>query len=244
MSSARSTYCSCRRMPTAYTVEQVLADPIQLNSRLGTYTDFVNLLDLAGLALPASMTPDGTPFGVTMLATAAAAIHYSPRSDVSSTPTPSCRWAATGAAQPPLVAAAGRAGAGRDRDRGGRRAYVRDGAQWRAEVAPARFLEAPRPRRTTGCSRSTAGRPRGRACCAWRQARVPRSPSSCGRCRPTVSAASSRRTFPAPLSIGTLTLADGRGAIEGINGARRVARRRAARGNIYGATGGSGLQLA
>jgi allophanate hydrolase len=54
--------------PTAYTVEQVLADPIQLNSRLGTYTNFVNLLDLCGLALPASMKRDGTPFGVTVLA--------------------------------------------------------------------------------------------------------------------------------------------------------------------------------
>ncbi|MEA2870228.1 MAG: allophanate hydrolase [Hyphomicrobiales bacterium] len=55
-------------MPTVYTVEQVLADPIQLNSRLGTYTNFVNLLDLAGLAVPASMRPDGIPFGVTLLA--------------------------------------------------------------------------------------------------------------------------------------------------------------------------------
>jgi allophanate hydrolase len=55
-------------MPTIYTVDQVLADPIQLNSRLGTYTNFVNLLDLAGLALPASMRPDGIPFGVTILA--------------------------------------------------------------------------------------------------------------------------------------------------------------------------------
>jgi len=55
-------------MPTVYTVNQVLADPIQLNSRLGTYTNFVNLLDLAGLALPASMRPDSIPFGVTILA--------------------------------------------------------------------------------------------------------------------------------------------------------------------------------
>ncbi len=54
-------------MPTAYTVAQVLADPIQLNSRLGTYTNFVNLLDLCGLAVPASMHPDGTPFGITLL---------------------------------------------------------------------------------------------------------------------------------------------------------------------------------
>ena len=55
-------------MPTAYTVDQVLANPIELNSRLGTYTNFVNLLDLCGLALPASLRPDGIPFGVTVLA--------------------------------------------------------------------------------------------------------------------------------------------------------------------------------
>ena len=54
-------------MPTAYTVAQVLADPVQLNSRLGTYTNFVNLLDLCALALPASLR-DGLPFGVTVLA--------------------------------------------------------------------------------------------------------------------------------------------------------------------------------
>jgi allophanate hydrolase len=54
--------------PTIYTVEEVLADPIALNSRLGTYTNFVNLLDLCGLAVPASIRPDGKPFGVTLLA--------------------------------------------------------------------------------------------------------------------------------------------------------------------------------
>ena len=53
--------------PTTYTVKQVLADPIQLNSRLGTYTNFVNLLDLCGLALPASLTSKGLPFGITLL---------------------------------------------------------------------------------------------------------------------------------------------------------------------------------
>ncbi len=56
--------------PTIYTVEEVLADPIGLNGRLGTYTNFVNLLDLAGLAVPASIRPDGTPFGVTLVAPA------------------------------------------------------------------------------------------------------------------------------------------------------------------------------
>jgi allophanate hydrolase len=57
-------------IPTAYTVEQVVADPIGLNSRLGTYTNFVNLLDLCGLAVPSSMRPDGVPFGITLLAPA------------------------------------------------------------------------------------------------------------------------------------------------------------------------------
>ncbi|MDD1530508.1 allophanate hydrolase [Bradyrhizobium sp. WBOS7] len=56
--------------PTAYTTAQVLANPIELNSRLGTYTNFVNLLDLCGLALPASMRSDGIPFGITLLAPA------------------------------------------------------------------------------------------------------------------------------------------------------------------------------
>ena len=53
---------------TVYTVAQVLADPIGLNSRLGTYTNFVNLLDLCALAVPASM--QATPFGITLLAQA------------------------------------------------------------------------------------------------------------------------------------------------------------------------------
>ncbi|MDA9407143.1 MULTISPECIES: allophanate hydrolase [unclassified Bradyrhizobium] len=56
--------------PTAYTTAQVLANPIELNSRLGTYTNFVNLLDLCGLAVPASMRADGVPFGITLLAPA------------------------------------------------------------------------------------------------------------------------------------------------------------------------------
>ena len=56
--------------PTIYSIAQVQADPIALNSRLGTYTNFVNLLDMCGLAVPAAMRPDGTPFGVTLLALA------------------------------------------------------------------------------------------------------------------------------------------------------------------------------
>src|ERR1700694_1748853 len=56
--------------PTVYSTAQVLANPIELNSRLGTYTNFVNLLDLCGLALPAAIRTDNIPFGITLLAPA------------------------------------------------------------------------------------------------------------------------------------------------------------------------------
>ena len=56
--------------PTHYTVEEVLADPVATNSRLGTYTNFVNLLDLCGIAVPAGTRGDGRPVSVTLLAPA------------------------------------------------------------------------------------------------------------------------------------------------------------------------------
>lgn len=55
---------------TIYTIEQMLADPITLNSNLGRYTNFMNLLDLSGLAVPAGRRADGLPFGVTLFAQA------------------------------------------------------------------------------------------------------------------------------------------------------------------------------
>lgn len=60
-------------LPTAgtiYTIDQVQADPIQLNKNLGYYTNFVNLLDLCALAIPAGFRADGIPFGVTLIAPA------------------------------------------------------------------------------------------------------------------------------------------------------------------------------
>jgi allophanate hydrolase len=46
------------------------AQPIALNSQLGLYTNFVNLLNWAALAVPATLRPDGLPFGVTLIAPA------------------------------------------------------------------------------------------------------------------------------------------------------------------------------
>ena len=53
-----------------YTVEEVEADPIELNARLGYYTNFVNLLNMAAIAVPAGFTEDGRPFGITLISEA------------------------------------------------------------------------------------------------------------------------------------------------------------------------------
>jgi allophanate hydrolase len=56
--------------PTIYTVAELEANPVELNSRLGRYTNFANLLDLCALNLPAGSRVDGMPFGVSLLAPA------------------------------------------------------------------------------------------------------------------------------------------------------------------------------
>ncbi|WP_321475536.1 allophanate hydrolase [uncultured Paludibaculum sp.] len=57
---------------TIYKVAEVDADPIRLNTNLGFYTNFVNLLDFSALAIPAGFRPNGTPFGVTLIGPAMA----------------------------------------------------------------------------------------------------------------------------------------------------------------------------
>ncbi len=52
---------------TTYRIDEMLADPLQLNANLGTYTNFVNLMDLSALAVPAGIGEDGLPFGVTLI---------------------------------------------------------------------------------------------------------------------------------------------------------------------------------
>jgi allophanate hydrolase len=53
--------------PTTYKISEVVENPIELNSRLGYYTNFVNLLDLAAVAIPAGMKSGGLPFGVSLI---------------------------------------------------------------------------------------------------------------------------------------------------------------------------------
>jgi allophanate hydrolase len=56
--------------PRPYTVADLAAEPLLYNTRLGTYTNFVNLLDLSAVAVPAGLRADGVPWGVTFIAPA------------------------------------------------------------------------------------------------------------------------------------------------------------------------------
>jgi allophanate hydrolase len=53
--------------PTNYRIAEVLSEPFALNTNLGTYTNFVNLLDMAAVAAPAGYRANGTGFGVSFI---------------------------------------------------------------------------------------------------------------------------------------------------------------------------------
>lgn len=57
-------------VPSVYTIAEVEANPVELNSRLGTYNNFVNLLDLAAVAVPAGHWSHGVGFGLNLVAPA------------------------------------------------------------------------------------------------------------------------------------------------------------------------------
>lgn len=53
---------------TIYTRDEVRDNPLELNTNLGYYTNFMNLLDLCACAVPSGFTANGLPFGVTLAA--------------------------------------------------------------------------------------------------------------------------------------------------------------------------------
>lgn len=55
---------------TTFTVDDVVAAPIETNTKLGHYTHFGNLLDLLGVAIPLGVTPSGRPYSATLLGNA------------------------------------------------------------------------------------------------------------------------------------------------------------------------------
>lgn len=212
--------------PTVYTVEQVLNEPVQLNSRLGTYTNFVNLLDLCGLAVPAVLHDDKRPFGITLLAPGGrdALLASVGRVFHADTGLP---LGATGAAQTPIVALAPVA-------RDGEIAIAVVGAHLSGmplngelTTLGGRFLEktatAPDYRlfalagtnpAKPGMLRVAAGQGAAIEVEIW--------------ALPAAGFGQFVAAIPAPLSIGTLTLADGRRAkgflveAEAVNGARDI----------------------
>jgi allophanate hydrolase len=56
--------------PTSYRVTEMLAAPVGLNSNLGLYTNFVNLLDMTAVAVPAGTKANGVGFGISFIAPA------------------------------------------------------------------------------------------------------------------------------------------------------------------------------
>ncbi len=55
---------------TIYSIAEVQASPLQLNSNLGLYTNFVNLLDLSAISIPNGFQKNGLPTGLTLIASA------------------------------------------------------------------------------------------------------------------------------------------------------------------------------
>jgi allophanate hydrolase len=53
--------------PTTYRIAELMAEPVALNANLGLYTNFVNLLDMSAVAIPAGFRENGTGFGVTLI---------------------------------------------------------------------------------------------------------------------------------------------------------------------------------
>ena len=55
---------------TIFTIDEVNAAPIKLNSQLGYYTNYVNLLDCSCVAIPSGFLDNGLPWGISLVSTA------------------------------------------------------------------------------------------------------------------------------------------------------------------------------
>ncbi len=68
---AQMTKCDALLLPTtptSYTVDEMMEKPIELNSNLGYYTNFANLMKRSVVSVPAGFAPNGLPFGVQLVA--------------------------------------------------------------------------------------------------------------------------------------------------------------------------------
>ena len=161
--------------PSIYRIEEVRRNPIQLNSRLGIYTNFVNLLDLCAIAVPAGLRDDGLPFGVTLMAPAFSdakllrLAHWWEGSQPGN-----YLQQATGI----QLAVVGAHLAGQPLNH-------------QLTVAAHRCCEPPRPRQSTAFSHWPTPRRQNRACSAWRSRSQTESKWRCGNSPKRPSARSS-----------------------------------------------------
>jgi len=194
--------------PSIYTIAAVQNDPLALNSRLGTYTNFTNLADLAALALPADFRSDGLPAGITLIARAGRDHALAAFGK---------RWQR--AAGLPLGATGRASGAGVDSDS----AVVEPPAAVRIAVVGAHLTGLPLNHQLTSRGARFVERCRTAAC--YRLFALPSTvPPKPGLARhergasievelwdlPEAAVGSFIAEIPAPLGIGTLELADGR----------------------------------
>jgi len=63
----RLTFLLVPSVPGAFSLAEIAAAPIACNSKLGRYTNFTNLLDLAAIAIPGGFSPAGFPAGATLI---------------------------------------------------------------------------------------------------------------------------------------------------------------------------------
>ncbi|MGA0533884.1 allophanate hydrolase [Hansschlegelia sp. KR7-227] len=211
--------------PRPRTVAEVAADPVGLNSAFGTYTNFVNLLDLCALAAPGRPRADGLPAGVTLIAPAGAdariaalgeALHATGGTAVGATgrapAAAPARPAVAGPGEIEIVVVgahlSGMALNGEVTRHGGR--FLRT-----AETTPSyRLFALPGQVRRPGLLRVAEGAGAAIACEAWAFPAESVGPFVAG--------------VPAPLGVGTLRLADGTRALgflveaEGVVGAEEI----------------------
>ena len=194
-------------IPTFYSLEDLARDPIGPNARLGTYTNFVNLLGLCGLAVPLPPRPDGRPGSVTLLARAGRDALLASLGRQLERQRPRA-LGATGWAPPPLAELAPAAGAGEmeivvcGAHMSGlplNHELVRLGGRFlrEARTAPVYRLYslAGGPPRRPGMVRASDGKGAAIHVEVWALPRAAFGDFLAG--------------VPAPLSIGTVTLADG-----------------------------------
>ena len=197
--------------PTIYRIDEIEADPRRLNATLATYTNFVNLLDLAALAVPAGFRPPyprrGCPSGVTLIGPCGQRRRLGARFGSALHRATSTTLGATGAPLPAAPAAAPLVSRARSRSPSSARTSPASRSTTSSPTSAGASCAPPRPRPPTSCTRC---RTRRRPSPGWRASTTAarRSTVEVWALSPAAFGTFVAR-IPPPLCIGSLALADG-----------------------------------